>query len=456
MNAASPERNEPTRRRLVPTLLLGVLIAMLLGGAAVGVLLMVQYDILRLAQEATDTLLPDIHAEVRTVVNLERLKVFGEIVRHSAEPDERREAQLAAQILAMDVVYEKDPRIKEQVDQVYSIIEKMAAYRARLDAVGQGIESAGGPIPNDGAALANDWREANAMLGNLVQHLSTDAAVTAAEGSARIARQTKWAMGVVISISGGMALLFMIMIIFIQRAVVKPILRTTQNLRQIQARPDAVQIRRERLQELDDIAKAVSAFGAALSQINERTAELEREIAERQQAQAKLVELATTDSLTGLHNRRYFMETAAQEFDRARRYQMPLSLLMIDADRFKSINDRFGHHIGDEVLKVLAIIGRRQLREVDVFVRMGGEEFAVLLPQTDFVAARIAAERLRQTIAEHTIDTEQGSLNFTVSLGLACLDPTTVDLDDLLRRADVALYQAKQNGRNRVEPTLAG
>jgi diguanylate cyclase (GGDEF)-like protein len=181
---------------------------------------------------------------------------------------------------------------------------------------------------------------------------------------------------------------------------------------------------------------------------------LEREITERQQAQAKLVELATTDSLTGLHNRRYFMETATQEFERARRYRMPLSLLMVDADRFKLINDRFGHHMGDEVLKTLAMIGQHQLREIDLFARLGGEEFAILFPQTDFVDARAAAERLRQAIAEHTVDTEQGLLNFTVSLGLASLNPVTVDLEDLLRQADIALYQAKQNGRNRVEPAL--
>ena len=133
---------------------------------------------------------------------------------------------------------------------------------------------------------------------------------------------------------------------------------------------------------------------------------------------------------------------------------MPLSLLMIDADRFKSINDRFGHHIGDEVLKVLAMIGRRQLREIDLLARLGGEEFAILLPQTDFADAWVVAERLRQTIAEHTVDTEQGLLNFTISLGLSSLDPVTADLDDLLRQADIALYQAKQNGRNRVEPAL--
>lgn len=452
MNVESPARNDASRRRLVPTLLSGVVIAMLLGGVAAAVLLTVQYDILQLAKEATQTLLPDIQAEVRTAINLERLKVFGEIVRHSAEPRERREAQLAARILAMDAVYEKDAHIKEQVKQVYDIIERMMAHRAKQDAVRQHIELVQRPLSDDEPTLANDWKEASAILENLAQHLSVDAAVNVSEGSAQIARQAKWAMLVVVLVSGGLALLFIIMIVFVQRAVVQPILRATHGLKRIYNQPGALQMRRERLQELDDIAVAVEAFGAALSQINERTAELEREIAERQQAQAKLLELATTDGLTGLYNRRHFMETATQEFERARRYRMPLSLLMIDADHFKSINDRFGHHIGDEVLKALATIVRRQLRETDLFARLGGEEFAILLPQTDFADARVAAERLRQTIAEHTVDTEQGPLNFTVSLGLARIEPSTVDLDDLLRQADAALYQAKQNGRNRLEP----
>lgn len=206
---------------------------------------------------------------------------------------------------------------------------------------------------------------------------------------------------------------------------------------------------------MDDIATAVEAFGAALAQISERTAELEREVAERQAAQAQLLELATTDSLTGLRNRRHFMATASQEFERARRYQTPLSLLMLDADHFKSINDRYGHPVGDEALKTLAEHGRRQLREIDLFARLGGEEFAILLPQTDFIAARAVAERLRQTIAEQSVATGQESFHFTVSIGVASLNAHTMDLHDLLRHADDALYQAKQHGRNRVEPTLA-
>ncbi len=302
--------------------------------------------------------------------------------------------------------------------------------------------------------LAKDWADAHKLLDNLSRNLSVSATVAASNGSAEIARYAEQAMLVVALALGGLLLLFAATLYSLQQLVVNPILRATGGLEQVRATRGSVRLRRERLRELDDIAAAVEAFGEALAQISEHTAELEREIVERQQAQAKLVELATTDSLTGLRNRRYFMETATQEFERARRYRTPLSLLMLDADRFKLINDRFGHPVGDEALRVLAATGQRQMREADLFARLGGEEFAVLLPQTDPDAARVVAERLRQLIAEQPVVAGGESVHFTVSIGLAHLESSTTSLDDLLRQADAALYQAKQNGRNRVEPAL--
>lgn len=302
--------------------------------------------------------------------------------------------------------------------------------------------------------LAKDWADAHKLLDNLSRNLSVSATVAASNGSAEIARYAEQAMLVVALALGGLLLLFAATLYFLQQLVVNPILRATGGLEQVRATRGSVRLRRERLRELDDIAAAVEAFGEALAQISEHTAELEREIVERQQAQAKLVELATTDSLTGLRNRRYFMETATQEFERARRYRTPLSLLMLDADRFKLINDRFGHPVGDEALRILAATGQRQMREADLFARLGGEEFAVLLPQTDPDAARVVAERLRQLIAEQPVVAGGELVHFTVSIGLAHLESSTTSLDNLLRQADAALYQAKQNGRNRVEPAL--
>lgn len=161
-------------------------------------------------------------------------------------------------------------------------------------------------------------------------------------------------------------------------------------------------------------------------------------------------QLARTDSLTGLHNRRNFMELAQREFGRARRHQHPLTAIMLDIDHFKKVNDNYGHAVGDQVLQIVAARCRETVREIDILGRYGGEEFVVLLLETDIDGARIIAERLRQCVTEPPIDINVGSLVITVSLGIANLDQECTDLDDLLRRADQALYVSKQNGRNQV------
>ena len=526
MNPLPPDRNERRKPRLVSTLALIAGLAAVLGCVAAFVLFKVQYDILQLADRTAKTLLPAMQTQMRTAINLERLKVFGEVVRSSPESHERSEALLAMRILAINPLREKNVFAEDQVNRVYRIIERMAAYRTEQDRARQQIEDGlaqfhaqiddmpqsppssrrvGKPDalhklmpqlypllhstlinawsvaarqafntleqalthPSTPSAVADDpelervrnllqwqraifntedqlnqaWLEARAIIDHLSESISIDAAVAAADGSAEIAHYAKAAMFMVAAALGGLILLFTAGVYFMRWAVVKPIIRVTRNLEQVEASHCPVQLRREWLRELDNIALAVQAFGAAL----------EQEIAERQKAQAQLLELATTDSLTGLHNRRHFMESAQQELDRARRYQTPLSLALLDADHFKAVNDRYGHPVGDQALQMLAATGRRLLRDIDLFARIGGEEFAILLPQTDHAAAWIVADRLRQAIMDQSIATEAGPLCLTVSLGLASLDPATANLDDLIRRADLALYQAKQNGRNRVE-----
>lgn len=171
----------------------------------------------------------------------------------------------------------------------------------------------------------------------------------------------------------------------------------------------------------------------------------------RQRRIAHLLEKqAHTDPLTGLANRRHFMEVADAELARSRRYDTPLSMLMIDIDHFKEVNDAHGHRAGDRVLQQLARSCLEILREVDVAGRVGGEEFAVLLPETEVEGAFEVAERLRSAVAAAEVPREEGvPIRITVSIGVAAMDAAT-NLDTLMSQADDALYDAKRAGRNLV------
>ncbi|AWK86068.1 GGDEF domain-containing protein [Azospirillum thermophilum] len=164
----------------------------------------------------------------------------------------------------------------------------------------------------------------------------------------------------------------------------------------------------------------------------------------------RLQVLAITDPLTGLFNRRHFMELAESELNRSRRYGGQVSLLSVDIDHFKHINDAFGHAIGDRALKAFADGCRSMLRTNDIFGRIGGEEFAILLPETGADAARAAAERLRETIAGLRVPAGRRTIHFTISAGVSSCRDGDRTLDALLSSADKALYRAKHGGRNRV------
>ncbi len=163
-----------------------------------------------------------------------------------------------------------------------------------------------------------------------------------------------------------------------------------------------------------------------------------------------LSELAHTDELTQLNNRRQFMQIAEQSIRKWQPHSVA-SLLIFDIDFFKKINDSYGHDIGDEVLRILAEIARKEMRYSDVLARFGGEEFIVLLPNTSLEDASIIAKRLCKKIEKHQICIENKLfINFSVSVGVAQLQPQQKDLNLLIKQADIALYEAKKNGRNQV------
>jgi diguanylate cyclase (GGDEF)-like protein len=172
---------------------------------------------------------------------------------------------------------------------------------------------------------------------------------------------------------------------------------------------------------------------------------------EHHQALDELEHRAHTDSLTGVANRGRFMELAETEMARARRYGNPYAVLLLDIDHFKEVNDKYGHKSGDVVLRELTSIMRRVLREVDIIGRIGGEEFAVLLPQTEPEKALQVAERLRETVASTNIAIASDTpLRISVSIGISVPSANSNLIDEILRKADAALYMAKNSGRNRV------
>jgi len=192
-------------------------------------------------------------------------------------------------------------------------------------------------------------------------------------------------------------------------------------------------------------------LSTANSQLQTSNDQLRAEIEKRAQIEAMLQELATTDALTQLNNRRHFFDLAEKELTRAKRYQLSFALLLIDLDDFKSVNDQHGHLFGDRVLQVTAECIRQNSREVDIQGRYGGDEFVVLLPETRQPYARDIAKRLCQIIPAELANLEKIDFPFTLSIGIANFSgDSDITIDTLFERADQALYQAKHAGRNRV------
>ena len=218
------------------------------------------------------------------------------------------------------------------------------------------------------------------------------------------------------------------------RSVLHPVQRLEEAARHFGNGNLAQRVALEREDELGRLADTFNAMAEKL----ERT-------------QAALEQLSIHDGLTGLCNYREFHRRLAEELERAQRYHRPLSLLMLDLDHFKRINDHHGHQAGDEMLRQFARIMSQQVRPIDLVARYGGEEFTVILPETDSGGAVATAERIRRAIARQVIAVARGTaLRMTVSIGVAVFPADATTGDKLITAADRALYAAKRAGRNRV------
>lgn len=185
---------------------------------------------------------------------------------------------------------------------------------------------------------------------------------------------------------------------------------------------------------------------AVVQELEDSRRELEQTNARLGQANARLEELATTDELTGLKNKRAFLAFLEQEYQAAVRYHRPLSIILLDADKFKQINDRYGHPAGDAVLRRMGELLQSHKRQIDMVARFGGEEFVYVLPDTDHAGAMTAAERIRVALETFSWQEHPVTASFGVATGVA----VTRNAADLTAQADRALYHSKRRGRNRV------
>lgn len=256
----------------------------------------------------------------------------------------------------------------------------------------------------------------------------------------RAADQTRW---LILSIGTGLMIVGLAVVLLFEASLAATAQRLLVAMRRVAAGdPNAPVPHTERDDEFGDLARAVRTFADALGVQRRREQELRAQVG--------------TDALTGVANRRAFLERADDEISRALRYGHPLSLLMIDIDHFKKVNDTHGHAAGDSALVRMVEACKPSLREHDLLARLGGEEFVVLLPHTDAGRALLVAERLREAVEKAPVLTPAGLFHITISLGSATLDTRPSSdapadsLSSLLERADKALYGAKHGGRNRV------
>ena len=394
-----------------------------------------------LAGDTRTSLLPAMLERQRAVVNLERLKQYGTTVLESGESRVRNDTVVVFSYLVNHPALQADPATSSLAHRASDVVSDLAKARDegdRLRAAGQRAAA------DEAERLARqEWRDTFVALDAMSESLFVSAGDL---GTQRAQEFDRAARHVELMVSAAYVMLALALFgggLLVHQLLLKPILLTTAALDREET-SHSVRLPASVIGEIDLFYRSVERIATALSEIED---------AHRQAraAQAELRRLASIDELTGVANRRWFTAMASRELERCRRFNHQLALLMIDVDHFKRVNDTHGHAVGDEVLKAFTRVLEGNLRSVDLLGRLGGEEFAVVLPESDHNAATHTAERLRAAVESLAFPFEDGTtLKITTSVGISILGTAGETLDSLLARADTALYTAKREGRNRV------
>ena len=398
-------------------------------------------NIRELADDTRASLLPSMTERQRAVMNIERLKQYGTTVLESGESRVRTDTVVVFSYLVNHPALQGNPETSALVHHAADVVSALAKARDEAD----GLRANGQRAAADDVErrAKQDWRDTFVALDARSEQLfisAGDLGTQRAQAFNRLAEHVETM--VVLSYS----MLFVALALgglVVHHLLLKPILLTTAALdREETSQP--INLPDSKVGEIDLFYRAVERIATSLTEIED---------AHRQAraAQAELRRLASIDELTGVANRRWFTAMASRELERCRRFNHQLSLLMLDIDHFKRVNDTYGHAVGDEVLKAYTRVLEGNLRSVDLLGRLGGEEFAAVLPESDAKAAGFTAERLRAAVEALDFTLEDGTpLRITTSVGIAIVANGEETLDNLLARADAALYTAKRDGRNKV------
>lgn len=418
---------EPARRRtglsaaLLFSALAGVVLALVLAIEAWrGVEQLRLLDQLQAMQQRT---IPDALQAQRLVRNLETVRLEAERMLALPTPAERTPSMYVIDVIVQNPTFQADERVAPVLRQAQQVLRTLSRHTPLTE------------------ADRRQWASESQALAGLADRITAESIErfnAEVDQTRHSVDRHLWQLGVSVAV---LTVSLLVFVLALYRALIRPLRHISQALAGLRRgqRPLPVPASHWRPREIGDIHQAMGQLDLLMQ--------------ENETIRQDLLTSANTDSLTGLYNRRHFMEEARLALARARRTHSPVTLAIADLDHFKSVNDTLGHAAGDLVLKAVAQRIRGTLRETDIHCRYGGEEFAFVFPDTTLAEAGLLANRLRESIAATPIPVDdRQSVAISISLGL--VEVLGLPLDVALNQADQAMYRAKVSGRNRVELAL--